>query len=263
MSTERNWEPAMSTKYWKVGQLAAATGVTVRTLHHYDEIGLLSPSHHTGSGHRLYGQSEIVRLQQIKSLQALGFSLEQVRDLLGRGDLCPHKLLRMHMDQLQQQMHALQNLRHRLETIACRLEAAEAVSVEEFLVTIKECEQMDKIKQYYSEQQLEELQQRKEQVGEERIQQVQQEWVDLMARVREEMARGTDPTSDVGQQLAQQWMGLIREFTGGNPEIFKSLQKMYQDNPNTAAEVSGDERYRQDPEMAEFIRKGYEASQGS
>ncbi len=63
----------------KVGELARRTGVSVRTLHYYDEIRLLSPSGHTASGHRLYTTREPRRLQQIVSLRQLGFSLEEIR----------------------------------------------------------------------------------------------------------------------------------------------------------------------------------------
>lgn len=65
---------------WKVGDLAGRTGLSVRTLHHYDEIGLLSPSGRTGSGHRLYSAEDVLRLQRIRSLRALGFSLEEIRE---------------------------------------------------------------------------------------------------------------------------------------------------------------------------------------
>ncbi|MCH7995122.1 MAG: MerR family transcriptional regulator, partial [Planctomycetes bacterium] len=71
----------MHDNLWKVGELATQTGVSVRTLHDYDEIGLLSPSQRTGSGHRLYGADDVVRLQQIKSCRQLGFSLAEIRDL--------------------------------------------------------------------------------------------------------------------------------------------------------------------------------------
>ena len=70
----------------KVGELAKRTGLTVRTLHHYDEIGLLRPSLHTESGHRLYTLRDLARLQQIVSLRQLGFSLDQVRECLDRPD---------------------------------------------------------------------------------------------------------------------------------------------------------------------------------
>src|SRR4051794_29342440 len=67
---------------WRVGELAKATGLTVKTLHHYDEIGLLRPSGHTDAGHRLYCKRDLGRLQQILSLRLLGFSLEQIGDAL-------------------------------------------------------------------------------------------------------------------------------------------------------------------------------------
>ena len=65
----------------KVGELAQRTGLTVRTLHHYDAIGLLRPSLHTEAGYRLYTARDIVRLQQVLSLRQLGFSLDEIREL--------------------------------------------------------------------------------------------------------------------------------------------------------------------------------------
>ena len=79
----------MSFTALKVGELAKRTGLTIRTLHHYDEIGLLKPSGHTESGHRLYTADDIARLQQVISLRQLGFSLEEVRDCLDRPDFSP------------------------------------------------------------------------------------------------------------------------------------------------------------------------------
>ena len=61
----------------RVGELAARAGVTVRTLHHYDEIGLLRPAR-TAAGHRRYGPAEVERLQQITSLRALGVPLAEI-----------------------------------------------------------------------------------------------------------------------------------------------------------------------------------------
>src|SRR4029079_12836591 len=80
----------------KVGELARRTGLTVRTLHHYDEIGLLRPSLHTGSGHRLYAAEVVARLQLIVWLRQLGFSLEQVRAALDRADFSPLEVIRLH-----------------------------------------------------------------------------------------------------------------------------------------------------------------------
>src|SRR5215208_3975928 len=60
-------------RYYRVGEVAALTRVSVRTLHHYDRIGLLRPAQHSAGGYRLYGESELLRLQQILTLRYLGF----------------------------------------------------------------------------------------------------------------------------------------------------------------------------------------------
>ncbi len=71
----------------KVGELARRTGLTVRTLHHYDEIGLLKPSLHTESGHRLYTADDVARLQQVLSLRFVSdLSSRQVATLLGKNE---------------------------------------------------------------------------------------------------------------------------------------------------------------------------------
>jgi MerR family transcriptional regulator, thiopeptide resistance regulator len=75
-------ETAPGTTTWTVGQVAERSGVTVRTLHHYDEIGLLRPSRRSASGYRLYTDEDLVRLQHVVVYRRLGFSLEDVTVLL-------------------------------------------------------------------------------------------------------------------------------------------------------------------------------------
>ncbi len=67
-----------------VGEVSALAGVTVRTLHHYDERGLLSPSGRTDSGYRLYSDRDLERLQEILGWRALGFSLDDIGELLDK-----------------------------------------------------------------------------------------------------------------------------------------------------------------------------------
>jgi DNA-binding transcriptional MerR regulator len=65
-----------------VGEVSGLAGVTVRTLHHYDEIGLLRPSGRSDTGYRLYGHADLQRLQEIVVWRQLGFSLTEVSELL-------------------------------------------------------------------------------------------------------------------------------------------------------------------------------------
>jgi MerR family transcriptional regulator, thiopeptide resistance regulator len=71
--------------------------------------------------------------------------------------------------------------------------------------------------------QLEYLEERRREVGEERIRAAEAEWAELMERVRAEMEAGTDPSNERVQVLAARWMKLVGEFTGGDPEIERSL----------------------------------------
>ena len=69
----------------KIGQLAEATGITVRALRHYDEIGLLRPSERTEAGYRLYSHGDVQRLCRIRALRRLGLGLDEVRAALDAG----------------------------------------------------------------------------------------------------------------------------------------------------------------------------------
>ena len=222
-----------SKQMWKVGELAERTGLTVRTLHHYDAIGLLSPSGRTesthGSGHRLYTASDVARLHQILCLKQLGFTLEQIAEYLTRADYDPRQVIQLHLEKVRQQADELTQLGNRLQALAEILDRADAVSAETFLETI---EAMTMLEKYYTPEQLEQLKARKEQVGDERIQQVQAEWPRLMEEVREAMAAGVPPTDPRAQALAQRWMKLVNEFTGGDAGIAKSLGNMYGNEDN-------------------------------
>ncbi len=126
---------------WKVGELAARTGLTVRTLHHYDAIGLLSPSGRTeslhGSGHRLYTAADVARLHQILSLRQLGFALEQIGEYLSGEDYDPRQVVRLHLEKIRRQAVELERLGSRLQALVETLDRADDVSVETFLETIE------------------------------------------------------------------------------------------------------------------------------
>ena len=120
----------------KVGELARRTGLTVRTLHHYDEIGLLKPSLHTGAGHRLYTAIDVARLQQVLSLRQLGFSLDEIREFLQRPEFAPLKVIDLHLARLHEQIELQRQLKDRLELVANHLRMVGEVSTEEFFRTV-------------------------------------------------------------------------------------------------------------------------------
>jgi DNA-binding transcriptional MerR regulator len=227
----------------KVGELAKRTGISVRTLHHYDELGLVSPPQRTVSGHRLYGRDEIVRLQQVLSLRQLGFPLEEIRELLTRRDFDAGQLVRNHVERLRRQIAAQQELCARLDAVAAHYHSA---SAEEFIQAIEVMTMFDK---YYTKEQLDTLAQRRERFGEEKMREFQAEWPRLIASVREEMQRGTDPKDPKVQALAKRWMELIEAFTGGDAGIRESLANLYQGEPQFAAQQG------MDPRLSEYVQQ--------
>jgi len=215
----------------KVGELARRTEVSVRTLHYYDEIGLLSPSDHTLSGHRLYTATDVARLLRIKSLQQLGFSLDEIRSCLDQPQFSARDVVRLHVDRLREQISISQTLCRRLEAIEARLAETETVSVDEFLQAIKEITMVDKLNKYYTPEQQKQLAERRKVVGEDRIREAEQEWKILIAAARDEMEAGTDPGSEEVQALAQQWRDLVNEFTAGDKGIERAVGRIYAEEP--------------------------------
>ncbi len=77
----------------KIGELAKSAGMTVRALHHYDTIGLLSPSLRIASGARRYGKPDLIRLHRIQALKQFAYSLAEIRAALDDPDLDPLELI--------------------------------------------------------------------------------------------------------------------------------------------------------------------------
>jgi DNA-binding transcriptional MerR regulator len=208
----------------KVGALAKRTGLTVRTLHHYDEIGLLSPSNRTASGHRLYGQVELRRLQQIASLKQLGLPLDEIRDCLTRPDYSLEHVLSLQIDRIGEQIQEQEELRSVIESLRDRIRRGEAATVEELTRSIHVTVDYAK---YYSPEQLESLAAKREEVGQDRMRTAQDEWMELFAAFDSAMERGLDPASPEVQALAAKSSALMLEFTGGDPKLTASLTQMY------------------------------------
>jgi DNA-binding transcriptional MerR regulator len=220
----------------RVGELARRTGLTVRTLHHYDAIGLLRPSLHTEAGYRLYTAGDVARLQQILSLRQLGFSLEEVRDCLDRPGFSPLEVIDLHVARLVEQIQRQQQLRERLGALAVQLRAAGEVSAEEFLQLIEEMTMLEK---YFTPQQQALIQERREQAGEETLRQKQEEWAEVIALIRAEMDRGTDPADARMQVLAKRWVDLLEWSTGGDPEMKQSMKRHWEEQGDALAAQFG------------------------
>lgn len=236
----------MSSETWKVGDVAQRTGLSVRTLHHYDEIGLLVPSQRGSGGHRLYTARDLSRLERIQTLKSLGFALEEIKESLARPDFSPRALLRRKLDELRARIADEERLARRLAALEQRFEARDEATLDELIETLETLTMFEK---YYTPEQLEQLKRRGEALGPEKLAAVQNEWPQLIATVKAEMERGTDPSDPKVRALAQRWDELVALFTGGDPGIETSLRSLYRGEPQLRAQNGID------PAISDFLKR--------
>jgi MerR family transcriptional regulator, thiopeptide resistance regulator len=203
---------------WKIGELARRTGLTVRTLHHYDDIGLLSPADRSEGGHRVYGEADVRRLYRIVSLRSLGLPLEAIGAALDEDGFDARAAAEDHLARLEAQMEQQRLLQHRLHRLLERLET------EDFLTTIEE---LTMHQRYYTPEQLDQLEQHRQTIGEEAIREVEREWAEIFATLRAELDAGTDPADPKLRPLAERGRELVAMFTGGDPGITSALKEMW------------------------------------
>jgi DNA-binding transcriptional MerR regulator len=122
---------------WRIGELARETGLTVRTLHHYDQLGLLSPLSRTEGGHRCYTSGDVRRLHHIVALRSLGISLEEIGTLLD-GEPDPTGLLRRQLDVVEERIRKASDLRARLLDVLNNLGRNAEPSARQLLQLIEE-----------------------------------------------------------------------------------------------------------------------------
>jgi len=195
---------------WKVGELARATGLTVRALHHYDELGLLVPSERTSAGYRLYGQRDVRRLYRIVALRRLGLRLGET--------------VARQIEAVDRQLEDLRRVRDRLVAISDLLDRQEKPSIDQLTRTM---EAMGVHEKYYTSEQLEQLRQRGDELGHEAIEAAQREWGEIFAALRVEMEAGTDPGDPQLASYRDRSQRLLSAFTGGDAAMTDSMRRMW------------------------------------
>lgn len=216
---------------WTVGELARKAGVTVRTLHHYDRLGILTPSDYSEAGYRLYGQQALLQLQQILTLKALGLPLEDIHRILTEPGFELMHCLKQQKRALQERLKALQQAVKTLELVESHLTQDKPLQPE-ILFNMMEVIQMKQSQewkgQFFTPEQQEAFRIRQAaDPGE--AERGTQGWIALYREVRQFV--GQDPASPEVQAALPGWLArqqaLIEAFTQGDPEMAKSLNKLY------------------------------------
>jgi len=214
-------------EFYRAGEFAELAGVTVRTLHHYDELDLLAPSAHSEAGYRLYTMDDLARLSHIQALRFIGMPLKDIKQTLDGEHLALPDALRL-------QRKILVQRRAHLDAIIEALDRADAAvaqhsdtqwsALREVMLTMNEQRNWGWVKEHYTPEQLERLGKRYDPAMQETW---SKQWATLLADV--ETAKHDDPASPASQALAQRWSDMLTLFTNNEPDIEQSLKNVYSD----------------------------------
>ncbi|MFJ5625527.1 MerR family transcriptional regulator [Peribacillus loiseleuriae] len=226
----------MDKKYWKVGELAKKTGLTVRMLHHYDKVQLFSPSEHTDSGHRLYTEEDIEKLQQLLSLKQLGFSLEEIKEIMNNPKFDPIEVIKVQLQSTKERICLQKKLYDQLEKLYTLIKSKNKIHSDEFFHLI-EVTNMNTEK-YFSEEQLAKM---GELVQPGIRKPYMEEWVQLIDMLRSEMKKGTPAQSLDVSRLAE-----LNEKLVGNRRLSnaQSAGNYFNDHPELAEKFGLDKELR-------------------
>jgi MerR family transcriptional regulator, thiopeptide resistance regulator len=255
-------------------EFAQKAAVTVRTLRYYDQVGLLSPTHYSGAGYRLYTDKDLESLQQILALKFLGLSLEEIKVCLERGPqklqealALQHTLMLEKRAQLDTIIQAIGETEKLLQTNRCDWEAIVHV------IQVLQMEQNKEwVKNYFTEEQQQQMSKLSEQSYSEEARQKMAQWgqwteedqkrVDaqyahLYAELRRLVAEGAEPGSADAQAMAKLQSDLLLSFTRGDTDVEAGLKQWWQ----SFSELPEQQRPIQlaySPAEGEFLQKAME-----
>lgn len=236
---------------YSVKQLAKMAGVTNRTLHYYDEIGLLKPESYGDNGYRYYGEESILRLQQILFFRELDFSLEQIKTILDSPDFDLLGALQAHRKALLEQADRLNSLVETIDNTIKHIKGEIHMSERDFYKGFDE----EKQKRYAEEAQRRwgetaaTSQKRWEAYTRDEKNKILGAMHDISAGIAENMDKG--PDSPEVQEWIDRWYRHINQyFYDCSLEIFENLGKMYVEDPQFQVSY---ENIR--PGMAAFMEK--------
>lgn len=206
----------------KVSAVARRTGVSVRALHYYEEIGLLAPSGRTASGHRLYTPSDLHRLQQIRTLQQLGMSLAEVQSHLAGDRLDAVAIVRDHRLRVAEQRRTLELLEAQLQRLERALESGrhgDAQTTETLLETL---EQLSMYDAHFTPEQLRVIHERAQGGA------VVSPAIAQLEAARE---RGVPPTSAEAQRLFERFREAVDAVSGGDAALAETIYGLLHAEP--------------------------------
>jgi DNA-binding transcriptional MerR regulator len=247
---------AMETKSYLVREFAKLTRVTVRTLHYYDQIGLLAPSFERPNGYRVYTDADLLKLQQIVTLKFMGFSLDEIKRLLDSKGYEAAKALRVQSAAVKDEIGRLREAARTIDQVLARLEKDGRIHRQKLIKIMEVIQMGEDVKKgwhekFFSEKDMAEFAKIGKKYTPEDMVAYQNRWAALIDEVKAKI--GLDPASPEAQDLGRRWSALLNEAYGGHPELKTKIAQAYQSGavPKEHNMIA--------PEVWDFIKKVHAA----
>jgi len=227
-------------RQFSVGELAEMVGVSVRTLQYYDGAGLLKATFSEG-GRRMYGQKDLLKLQQILFLKSLGFPLQKIKDNILQND-DPGALIKVFSQQRDILLHQIEGMTKIVETldsVIFEMTGGQKVPLEKLmaiLALMKEGNPYTFIIRYFREDQMRALITRFD--SQEKYEGFTAKSAELFRRLNELYRANADPAGPEGQKLAEGWWKMVEEFSTGDADMIGTLMASGRDIDNWPSEAS-------------------------
>src|SRR5438309_651814 len=187
-----------------VGEVSEVTGVTVRTLHHYDEIGLLRPSGRSEAGYRLYAYSDLTRLQEILVWRALGFSLSEIQSILDNPAYDRIEALRRQRELVEREAGRLGALRDALDNAIDAEEKGTTMSEDTMFDGFDPAEYEDEVRERWGDTDAyRESARRTASYGEAEWREIRSEWDAIVAELAAAQRAGEPPDGERAMAAAE------------------------------------------------------------
>jgi DNA-binding transcriptional MerR regulator len=214
---------------WSIGALARLTGLTVRTLYHYDELGLLRPSERRRSGHRRYTERDLHRLYQILLLRRLGMPLAEINTVLADPeDSTPlREVLARRLDELDDEVWRLTVLRRQTRDLLDQLDGSSRSDTGKLLALLGST---GIFHEYLTREQRDFLDEQADGLGADDRTWLEAQWPVVLAELAEHY-RARTPVDDPKVRDSVRRLGLVAElFTGGDPQILESVDRFFREH---------------------------------
>ena len=204
----------------KIGELAALANLTVRTLHHYDSIGLLQPSARSDAGYRLYGRDDVARLQQIQALRSFGMGLADIGLYLDSPEGSPLALIDRQLAALDQQIHDAVRVRGQLLRVRGQLASGAVPDLSTWLTTLEQTmDLMNVYEKYFTPEELQKLPIYRDDA-------VKAHWAAMVEQATGLMQSQVPPEAEAAKVFALRWLQAFERETGGDPDLAARLNVM-------------------------------------